>query len=543
MKINPQKIDLKLSVRNKLYASFMAVAMLAVLSGGIGYIQMQSVQNEMEVSSKLFEIKEIGTAASKMIFELSAYVDDYVSYDEGAPALRSSFANKYNELGGKITELHGILNELGDAEFDSVTAEIDAQFLVWIDKAYLLMDTYDQAIESGSGDSALIAAEVKPVLNNYEATFDDLFEKLAGFEEYASLKFHESKTASDVIASKATLTIASVGGASIVLAIALGVFVSRDLSNPLGQLVSDVGAVANGDLGHEFKVQDRKDEIGEVIEAIKEMVGNTAFFVESVRKAADKVVTMSKEFSRMSQEVNESMDLVTSSTQQISDGAVQLSNLSQESSQNANRLSAVLQETGANSEKAGESIQQIMTAMETTTSTVENMDKSLDEIGNLANIVTDVANQTQLLALNAAIEAARAGEAGRGFAVVADAVRELSEQTNQAAADTLNSVAEVQKNGKDAIEVAQGSTTEAAAGVDVVNETIVGVNQGVEAVEAVVKAIEEIASIAEESASSAEMNTAATEQQTAAMSELATNAAELEEIAAQLQSEMVKFQL
>jgi len=184
-----------------------------------------------------------------------------------------------------------------------------------------------------------------------------------------------------------------------------------------------------------------------------------------------------------------------------------------------------------------------MTAMETTTSTVENMDKSLEEIGSLANIVTDVANQTQLLALNAAIEAARAGEAGRGFAVVADADRELSEQTNQAAADTLNSVAEVQKNGKDAISVAQGSTEEAAAGVNVVNETITGVNQGVAAIEAVVRAIEEIASIAEESASSAEMNTAATEQQTAAMSELATNAADLEEIAAQLQAEMLKFQI
>jgi methyl-accepting chemotaxis protein len=540
MKINPQRIDLKLSVRNKLYASFIAVAMLAVLTGGIGYVQVQSVHNEMEVSSKLFEIKEIGSTATKMIFELSAYVDDYVSYDEGSPALRSRFVSKYNELGGKINELHGVLNELGDAEFDSVTDEVDAQFLVWVNKAHLLMDTYDEA---NAGDSTLIAAKVKPVLNNYEVAFDGLFEKLVDFEEYASLKVLESKTNADVNAEKATRTIAGVAGVSLVLAIALGVVISNDLSHPLGKLVIDVGAVANGDLGHEFEVKERNDEIGEVIVAIKEMVTNTAFFVDSVRNASDKVVTMSKEFNRMSQEVNESMDLVTTSTKQISDGAVQLSTLSQESSQNANRLSAVLQQTGANSAKAGESIQQIMTAMETTTSTVENMDKSLEEIGSLANIVTDVANQTQLLALNAAIEAARAGEAGRGFAVVADAVRELSEQTNQAAADTLNSVAEVQKNGKDAIAVAQGSTEEAAEGVNVVNETITGVNQGVAAIEAVVKAIDEIASIAEESASSAEMNTAATEQQTAAMSELATNAADLEEIAAQLQAEMVKFQI
>ncbi len=157
--------------------------------------------------------------------------------------------------------------------------------------------------------------------------------------------------------------------------------------------------------------------------------------------------------------------------------------------------------------------------------------------------MTDVANQTQLLALNAAIEAARAGEAGRGFAVVADAVRELSEQTNQAAADTLKSVSDVQKNGKLALEVARSSTTDAAEGVDVVNQTIAGVSQGVEAIEAVVKAIDEMASIAEEAASSAEENTAAAEEQTAAMSQLANNASNLEEIATQLQAEMSKFTL
>lgn len=181
--------------------------------------------------------------------------------------------------------------------------------------------------------------------------------------------------------------------------------------------------------------------------------------------------------------------------------------------------------------------------METTTQTVENMDISLEEIGKLANIVTDVANQTQLLALNAAIEAARAGEAGRGFAVVADAVRELSEQTNKAAEDTLKSVGEVQQNGKSAIDVAHSSSNEASEGVDVINQTITGVNQGVSAIETVVNAIDEIASIAQESAASVEENTAAVEQQTAAMNELANNASKLEDIASRLQDQMSKFVL
>ena len=68
----------------------------------------------------------------------------------------------------------------------------------------------------------------------------------------------------------------------------------------------------------------------------------------------------------------------------------------------------------------------------------------------------DIANQTNLLALNASIEAARAGEAGRGFAVVADAVKELSDQSSQAASETLQSVGQVQGKGKEALEVALG---------------------------------------------------------------------------------------
>ena len=81
-------------MKNKLYASFIAVAMLAVITGGIGYQQIQLVQDEMDISSQLFEIRELGTSETKMVFELSACVNDYISYEEGAKGLRSTFTSK-----------------------------------------------------------------------------------------------------------------------------------------------------------------------------------------------------------------------------------------------------------------------------------------------------------------------------------------------------------------------------------------------------------------------------------------------------------------
>jgi len=535
--------NLSLSVKNKLYIGFALVAVLAAAIGVVGYTQMGAVNDQMDFI--LFTINVVKDCSDEMVVETMNAVEatnEYIGYSYGDV----SVLNALHDAEAEFDNLEAITIEtaevIDDSELTKAVEAVSRQHPIMVAKAKEMMDEYDFMMAQHS-DMTVLMDDLGPYVKEFDVEvvkLVDLLEELEATNQ--EIADHADETAEKMVETADTMII-GITVAAVAIAIGLGVYISNGITKPLAQLISDSNIVASGTLGHQFVVQDRDDEIGDVITSIKGMVQNTANLVGSVQNAADTVVSMSQELSSTAQQANASMQQVSSATQQIAQGAAQLSSLSQESSQNANRLSAVLQQTGANSAKAGESIQQIMTAMETTTSTVENMDLSLDKIGDLANIVTDVANQTQLLALNAAIEAARAGEAGRGFAVVADAVRELSEQTNVAAADTLKSVGDVQKNGKDAIDVAQGSTTEAAAGVDVVNETIVGVNQGVEAVEAVVKAIDEMASIAEEAASSAEENTAAAEEQTAAMGQLANNASNLEEIATQLQAEMAKFTL
>jgi methyl-accepting chemotaxis protein/CHASE3 domain sensor protein len=387
-----------------------------------------------------------------------------------------------------------------------------------------------------------------------------------------------------VIASSNMMTFAFIGSSAVV-GIVVAFFIIRAMTNPIKAIIADVQTFASGNLGHKMQAVACNDEVGQIAGAVKTMVHSFRDIVVNARQASEQVTSLSQHVGSTAQQVNAGMEQVSTATQQISQGAQRLSKLTEETAKNSNNLSQILQRTGESTEKsvnigiesvetmnklqqegqkASDSIDQIQSSMQNTAQTVQDMHTSLEKIGELANMVTDVASQTEMLALNAAIEAARAGEAGRGFAVVADAVKELSDQSSQAASETLQSVTQVQNKGKEAMDVAQKSSVQASSGAEIIKASIEGtktvatsmekinnsltdiaegVKNGVLSVEAVVKAVDEVSSIAEETASAVEENSAAIEEQSSAMNQLAANATQLSEIATALQKELDKFKL
>jgi len=135
---------------------------------------------------------------------------------------------------------------------------------------------------------------------------------------------------------------------------------------------------------------------------------------------------------------------------------------------------------------------------------MEQLGQQAQAIGQVMNVINDIADQTNLLALNAAIEAARAGDAGRGFAVVADEVRKLAEKTMTATKEVENSIREIQERSQHAVSTMRETEKQVEASTDLSNRTGKALEEIMGRIDDVTSRVAQIATAAEEQSSAAE---------------------------------------
>ncbi|SJZ56689.1 methyl-accepting chemotaxis protein [Selenihalanaerobacter shriftii] len=257
----------------------------------------------------------------------------------------------------------------------------------------------------------------------------------------------------------------------LILVFLFSSFFSKKITAPIISAMEFITEIANGNLNVEKLQVKTNDEVGNLIDSLNKMHQKLKEMIGSLVDTTENLSAHSEELSASAQEGNavigtsmQNIEEMTASIQQISASSQQVTGIAQE----ANSKTQVGNEKVA---KAEMGMKQINQKIKTTVSTISSLDDKSQEIGQIVELINDIADQTNLLALNAAIEAARAGEHGQGFAVVAEEIRELAEETAKATNEIANLVKETQEKSSSGLKAIKQVENESKKGEEIAIET------------------------------------------------------------------------
>jgi len=212
---------------------------------------------------------------------------------------------------------------------------------------------------------------------------------------------------------------------------------------------------------------------GSLLHALDGMVVSLRQLVKEINDDANRLVSNAEQIARASDDVAHSAEQQSDATSAmaaaIEELTVSSNHISDSARDTASDSTAAAQLSREGSERVGRAtlaIQQIAETVTDASARIHALEDRAKQISSIANVIKDIAGQTNLLALNAAIEAARAGEQGRGFAVVADEVRKLAERTSLATTEIERMIVGIQEETVGAVDAMNTALPEVQGGVE-----------------------------------------------------------------------------
>jgi len=375
--------------------------------------------------------------------------------------------------------------------------------------------------------------------------------------------------------------------AAIAVGLSLGSFFAANITRDMREMRDVATRISEGDLTMDLSPTKRsfEDEFTDFREVFRIMVQRLSILAKSLKGSSEDVHDSSQTLSATAEEMNASTEEIAAAIDGISKGAEtqagQVERMSGTIHHLAQSLATVAEkargsakissEAGFSAEAGRKHSENMISKIGQVFDNVSNAGDSVmtfgersKEIGEIVDIITNVAQQTTLLALNATIEAARAGEAGRGFAVVAEEIRKLAANTEQFAERISGIVGRIQNESEQVLlsmREVSGTLDEGQEIIQTMGETLDEIVRSVmestthaqeisqltdnqsTAAKDMTQIIDEVSKVAEDNAASTEEVSAATEQQTASMEELAASAQDLTALSDKLKKLSEEFKV
>ena len=354
------------------------------------------------------------------------------------------------------------------------------------------------AMEGNMEEAASIwSTSSRPVSNKIAELFNELVSLSQKRADLRVEEFGRSTNRSKMIfAIIAVLIIACVAFGTVVI--------TRNIVTPIQKNIRVAQTLAEGDLSVNVDV-DRGDEFGDETRAYRTMVEKWRNLISEVKTSVADLTSAARGLSASAEDMLAGAAAQAERTIQVSTASEEMSQSSLDIATNTTRIAESAEEmlktaqkgNGIVDKSVGE-VNEIAKTVEKSSEFVRDLGSQSEKIGQIVDVINEIADQTNLLALNAAIEAARAGDAGRGFAVVADEVKKLAERTSRSTEEIGDMVASIKSGVERAVNSMGDATQKVQIGVKLSNDAGVALREIVGSASNLQSMVQQIAAAIEE---------------------------------------------